>query len=342
VTVDLSTEYLGLRLTHPIMPGASPLVDDMDTVKRLEDAGAAAIVMHSLFEEQLLADQMAAHHLMDAPSEGHAEALGYFAPTADYALGPDAYLDQIRRIRAAVDVPVIGSLNGTTVGGWIEHARLIEQAGAQALELNMYQLPSDPDTDATAVEADQLEVVRAVCAKATIPVAVKLSPFYSALPAFVRALGAAGAAGVLVFNRLYEPDIDPETLELDRVLRLSTPDDLLLRLRWLAILSSRIEGMSLGCTGGVHGPVHALKALLAGAHGVQMVSALLQHGPGHLRSVVEGLRTWFDEHGYTSVAEARGSMNDARAPDPSAYERANYIHLLSSWHGTRMHRRSGT
>jgi dihydroorotate dehydrogenase (fumarate) len=342
VTVDLSTDYLGLRLAHPLMSGASPLVDDMDTVRSLEDAGAAAIVMHSLFEEQIVAEQMAAHHLLDSPAEGHAEALGYFPATADYALGPDAYLDQIRRIREAVDVPVVGSLNGTSVGGWIEHARLIEQAGAHALELNMFQLPANPHMDAAAVEGQQLEVVRAVCEAVQIPVAVKLSPFYSALPAFVHALRKAGAAGVLIFNRLYEPDIDPETLELDRVLRLSTPDDLLLRLRWLAILSPRAEGLSLGCTGGVHGPLHAVKAIMAGAHGVQMVSALLQKGPAHLRSVVDGLRTWFEEHDYASVEQARGSMDDSRAPDPSAYERANYIHLVAGWHRTRMHQRSGT
>lgn len=342
MTVDLSTEYLGLRLAHPIMPGASPLVDDMDDVRRLEDAGAAAIVMHSLFEEQIVAEQMAAHHLLDAPSEGHAEAMGYFPATADHALGPDAYLEQIRRIRDAVDVPVMGSLNGTTVGGWLEHARLIEQAGAHALELNMFQLASDPEVNAGEMERRQVEVVQAVCDAVNIPVAVKLSPFYSALPAFVRSIRQAGASGVLMFNRLYEPDIDPENLELDRVLRLSTPDDLLLRLRWLAVVSPRAEGLSLGCTGGVHGPLHAIKALMAGAHGVQMVSALLQKGPTHLRSVLEGVRTWLQEHEYASVAEARGSMNDARAPDPSAYERANYIHLLSSWHRTRMHRRSGT
>ncbi|MFW6051351.1 MAG: dihydroorotate dehydrogenase-like protein [Myxococcota bacterium] len=343
MTVDLTTRYLGLTLAHPLMPGASPLVDDLGTVRRLEDAGAAAIVMHSLFEEQLGSEQMAAHHLLDGPGEAHAEAVNYFPSTPEFTLGPNAYLEQLRRIREAVAVPVIASLNGTSLGGWVEYAGLMEQAGAHAVELNLYQLPSDPAVDAGAVEAQQLEVVRAVCKAASIPIAVKLSPFYSALPAFVRALGEAGAAGVVVFNRLYEPDIDPEALDLDRRLELSQPSELLMRLRWLAILSARAdEGLSLGATGGVHGPRDALKAVMAGAHGVQMVSALLRHGPGHLRTAIEGLRSWLDEHGYTSIEEARGSMNDARAPDPSAYERVNYLHLLSSWHGTSTHHRSGS
>lgn len=331
MTVDLKTRYLGLELAHPVMSGASPLVDDLDTVRALEDAGAAAIVMHSLFEEQVVAEQMAAFELLDGPAGGHAEALDYFPTTADYNLGPDAYLDQIRRIREAVDVPVIGSLNGVSVGGWVEHAKLIEQAGAQALELNMYQLVSDPEQDADAIEAGQLQVVRAVRAAIGVPLVVKLSPFYSSLPAFVRALEGEGVEGVIAFNRVYEPDIDPETLALDRRLHLSDPSELLLRLRWLAILSSRFE-LSLGVSGGVHGAMDALKAVMAGAHGVQMVSALLRHGPAHLRTVVDGLRDWLEEHEYASIDEARGSMNDARAPDPSAYERANYIHLLQSWH----------
>ncbi|MFW5921430.1 MAG: dihydroorotate dehydrogenase-like protein [Polyangiales bacterium] len=337
MTVDLRTRYLGLELPHPVMPGASPMVDDLDTVRRLEDAGAAAIVMHSLFEEQLTADQMAAHELYDAPGEGHAEALGYFPATADFALGPDAYLEQIRKIREAVDVPVIGSLNGVSMGGWTHHAQLIEDAGASALELNMYTLPSDPAIDARAMEAQQLEIVRAVHAEVRIPIAVKLSPFYSALPAFVRALEAEGVSGVVLFNRLYEPDIDPESLELDRTLHLSDPSELLVRLRWLAILSSRTE-LSLAASGGVHDAMGALRAIMAGASAVQMVSALLRHGPRQLANVVTELRTWLEEHEYESLRQATGSMNDARAPDPSAYERANYIHLLQSWHGARPRR----
>ena len=337
MSVNLSTRYLGLELAHPVMPGASPLVDDLDTVRRLEDAGAAAIVMHSLFEEQLTAAQMTAHELFDGPAEGHAEALSYFPATADYALGPDAYLEQIRRIRQAVDVPVIGSLNGVTVGGWTRHAALIEQAGAHALELNMYVLVSSVETDAGAMEARQLEVVRAVLGEVNIPVAVKLSPFYSALPSFIHALEAEGVAGVVLFNRLYEADIDVEELSLDRTLHLSDPAELLMRLRWLAILSSRTR-LSLAASGGVHDARGALKATMAGADAVQMVSALLARGPAHLATVVADLRRWLDEHEYTSIAQARGSMNDARAPDPTPYQRANYIQLLQSWARTGHHR----
>lgn len=331
MSFDMTTTYLGLQLSHPVMPGASPLADDLDTVRRLEDAGAAAICMRSLFEEQLTTQQMISHELFDAPSELNAEALSYFPSTADFALGPDAYLEQLARIRAAVDVPVIGSLNGVSLGGWIDHATLIEQAGASALELNMYNLAADPEVTAAELERRQVEVVRAVRRAVTIPVAVKLSPFYSALPSFVRALEAEGVAGVILFNRLYEPDIDPEQLELDRTLHLSTPSELLLRLRWLAILSSRTK-LSLACSGGVHDTLGAIKAIMAGASAVQIVSALLRHGVDRLGQVVRELRAWFEEHEYTSLEEARASMDDAHAPNPSIYQRANYVQLL---HGDR-------
>jgi len=327
MSVDMTTNYLGLELRHPVMPGASPLADDLDTVKRLEDAGAAAICLRSLFEEQLTSQQMDSHRYFDTPSDATAEALDYFPSTSDFALGPDAYLEQIAKIRNSVDVPVIGSLNGVSPGGWLQYARLIEQAGASALELNMYTLASDPDVSASDLEKQELEIVRAVRETISIPIAVKLSPFYSALPNFVRELEAAGVAGVIMFNRLYEPDIDPEALELDRTLRLSTPSELLLRLRWLAILSSRTR-LSLACSGGVHTFIGALKAIMAGATAVQMVSALLRYGVDNLRLVINGLHDWFEEHGYATVDEARGSMDDSHAPNPSAYERANYMQLL--------------
>ena len=330
MSFDMTTSYLGLTLRHPVMPGASPLADDLDTVRRLEDQGAAAICLRSLFEEQLVAQQMSAHHHFDSHG-GNAEALDYFPPTSDFVLGPEAYLEQIAKIRAAVDVPVISSLNGVSLGGWIHYASLMEQAGAHALELNMYTLSSDPDQPAAVVEAHQLEVVRAVLAEVSIPVAVKLSPFYSALPNFVRDLEALGVAGVILFNRLYEPDIDAEELELERRLYLSTPAELLLRLRWLAILSSRTS-LSMAASGGVHTSLGALKAIMAGATAVQMVSALLREGVDHLGVVVRELYAWFDEHDYESLAQARGSMDDSRAPNPSAYERANYVQLL---HGER-------
>lgn len=331
MSVDLRTEYLGLKLAHPVMPGPSPLADDLDSVRRLEDAGAAAITLRSLFEEQMTAAQLAFNDFLYGCCHGHAESMGgYFPATADFVLGPDRYLEHLQRVRASVNVPVIASLNGVSLGGWIEHASLIEQAGAHALELNMYTLVTEPRMSASAVEARQLEVVHAVLDKVDIPVAVKLTPYYSSLPSFVHRLEEAGAAGVILFNRLYEADIDCEQLELDRTLRLSHEGELLPRLRWLAILSSRTR-LSLTCSGGVHEREGALKAIMAGATGVQMVSALLRHGPERLTAVVDGLREWLDVHGYASIDQARGCMNDERAPDPSAFTRANYISLLQSW-----------
>jgi dihydroorotate dehydrogenase (fumarate) len=330
MSIDLSTKWLGLDLKHPIIPGASPLVDDLDTVKRLEDAGAAAITMHSLFEEQLVADQMAAHVLMD--THGDAESSSPFPNTSDFKLGPDAYLEQIRKIRAAVKIPVIGSLNGASSGVWVRYAKLIEEAGAHALELNMYSLPSDPGHDAAAVEWQQHELVRRVKSSVHIPLGVKLSPYYSSLPAFVRGLEGMGVAGVVLFNRLYQPDIDVEALTLDRVLHLSDQSDLPLRLRWLAILSPKTK-MTLAASGGVHEPTDVIKALMAGAGTVQVVSELLRKGPGRIGQLIKGMTEWLEEKEYESVKQIVGSMNLARAPDPSSYERANYVKLLQSWHG---------
>lgn len=329
--VDLSTTYLGFRLPHPLMPGASPLVDDLDTVRRLEDAGAAAIVMHSLFEEQIVAEQLGALRQLDAHAFASAEAETYFPASDVFALGPQEYLEQIRRIRETVRVPVIASLNGATPGGWIEYARLMEQAGAQALELNLYLLATRSDRDAAAVEGAACEIVRAVTGSVAIPVAVKLSPFFTALPHFLGRLQACGAAGAVLFNRFYQPDIDVENLEVERTLRLSDPSELLLRVHWLAICSGH-TGLSLAASGGVHDAVGAVKAIMAGAHGVQLVSALLRHGPGQLKVVLEGLARWLEEHEYESLEQLRGSMNLERCPDPLAYERANYIQLLQGWH----------
>lgn len=330
--MDLSTTYLGLKLAHPLMPGASPLVDDLDMVRRLEDSGAAAIVMHSLFEEQVTREQLAAHRHMDGPAGTFAEALSYFPESNVFALGPDRYLEQLRKIRAAVSVPVIASLNGTTVGGWLAYGQRMEEAGASAIELNVYELATHPDEPGESVEARAIKIVRIMKASIGIPVAVKLSPFYSSLPHFVRKLEEAGADGVVLFNRLYQPDLDVEALEVRRTLHLSDPSELLLRTNWLAILSGSAK-LSLGCSGGVHGPLEAVKAVMAGAHGVQLVSALLRHGPEHLRKVLDGLRTFLVEHEYESLSQLRGSMGLDRCPDPAAYERGNYVHLLQSWHG---------
>lgn len=331
MAADLTTNWLGLKLEHPVFPGASPLVDDLDMVKRLEDAGASCITMHSLFEEQLVAEQMAAHRHLDAWTEVNAEAHGWFPATADFTLGPDAYLEQIRKIRAAVKVPVIGSLNGTTPGGWIEYAKLIEQAGASALELNLYALPSDPAQDAHTIEQEQHFIIRKVKASVKIPVAVKLSPFYSSLPNFARSLEAEGIAGLVLFNRLYQPDIDPENLSLNRVLHLSDPSELLMRIRWLAILSAKTK-LPLAASGGVHETEHVIKALMAGASAVQVVSELLKNGPKRLTTMRDGLKLWLEEHEYDSVTQLIGSMNLERSPDPSGYERANYVKLLQGYH----------
>ncbi|MEW6430514.1 MAG: dihydroorotate dehydrogenase-like protein [Myxococcota bacterium] len=331
MAVDLTTKWLGLTLEHPIFPGASPLVDDLDMVRRLEDAGASCITMHSLFEEQLVAEQMAAHRHMDAWTELNAEAQGWFPATSDFTLGPDAYLEQIRKIRAAVKVPVVGSLNGTTPGGWIEYAKLIEQAGASALELNLYALPSDPAQDAHTIEQEQHFIIRKVKASVKIPVAVKLSPFYSSLPNFARSLESEGIAGLVLFNRLYQPDIDPENLSLERVLHLSDPSELLMRLRWLAILSAKTK-LPLAASGGVHETQHVIKSLMAGASAVQVVSEILKNGPRRITAMRDGLKSWLEEHEYDSVKQLVGSMNLERSPDPSGYERANYVKLLQGYH----------
>ena len=328
--MDLSTTYLGFSLPSPLMPGASPLVDDLDTVKRLEDAGASAIVMHSLFEEQITREQLGAVRNILVHENSFAEALSYFPTVDEYALGPDRYLEQIQRIKAMVGVPVIGSLNGTTPEGWLAYAKQIQEAGADAVEINFYHVATDPKETGADVERRLIEVVRLVKAAVTIPVAVKVSPFFSSLPHLAQQLDGLGADGLVLFNRFYQPDIDPEALEAVPRLNLSTSNDLLLRVRALATLSGRVKA-SLAATGGVHTSLDALKAVMAGAHGVQMVSALLQHGPKRLRLVLSELRAWLEEHEYDSLGTARGSMNLARCPDPAHYERGNYMALLNSW-----------
>ncbi len=328
--MDLSTQYLGFDLPHPFMPGASPMVDEIDTVRRLEDAGASAIVLHSLFEEQLAGEQLANLTAVEDPADSFAEALSYFPEPDGYRLGPDDYLEQIRRIRETVGVPVIASLNGTTLGGWLEYAKLMEQAGAHALELNIYQLATDPDESGDEIELTTVEMVQEVTRSISIPVAVKLSPYYTGLAHFARRLERAGAAGLILFNRFYQADIDVEELEVQRSLHLSDSSELLLRLRWLAILSGRVQ-TSLAVTGGVHTSLDAVKAIMTGADAVQMVSALLRDGPDMLRRIREEVAFWLEEHEYDSLAQMKGSMNLSRTPNPKAYERANYIQILQGW-----------
>jgi dihydroorotate dehydrogenase (fumarate) len=328
--MDLSTTYLGFKLSNPLMPGASPLVDDLDNVKRLEDAGAAAIVMHSLFEEQITQEQLGHLYTVEMHEESFAEALSYFPRPEEYRLGPDSYLEQIRKIKAMVKVPVIASLNGTSPAGWLDYAKLIEQAGADALELNVYYLATQAWETAESVERRTLEAVRVVKGAVKIPVAVKLSPFYSALANLAKQLDEAGADGVVLFNRFYQPDIDVEELEVVPTLQLSDSSELLLRLRWLAILSGHVKG-SLACSGGVHSPLDAVKAVMAGAHAVQLVSALLKRGPGYLKTMREGMEQWLVEHEYASLAQAHASMSHQKSPNPQALERANYMKILQGW-----------
>jgi dihydroorotate dehydrogenase (fumarate) len=330
--MDLSTSYLGFDLPHPFMPGASPLADDLDTVRRLEDAGAAAIVLRSLFEEQLVGEQLATHAYLEHPADSYGEALSYLPAPDQFVLGPEDYLEQIQRIKESVGIPVFASLNGTTRGGWLEFARLMEQAGADGLELNVYQLPTDLEARGEELESETMAMVRAVKESVAIPVSVKLSPFYTSLAGFAGGLAEAGADGLVLFNRFYQADLDPEALTVERTLHLSTPAELLLRLRWLAVLSGRLTA-SLAASGGVHTAFDAVKAVMAGAHAVQVVSALLQHGPEHLMTLRRELADWMEDHGYDSLSRMRGSLSLLRCPDPKAYERANYMLILQSWQG---------
>jgi dihydroorotate dehydrogenase (fumarate) len=327
--MDLTTDYLGLRLAHPFMPGASPLVDNLATVRRLEDAGASAIVMHSLFEEQIVREQLVTTAAHDQLSHSFAEAMTFLADTDEFELGPDEYLEQIHRIRHAVAVPVIASLNGTTTGGWLRYARLIEEAGAHALELNLYDVHTDEARSGSEIEDQMIEIVRAVRREIHIPIAVKLSPFFTSLPHVASRLEETGVNGLVLFNRYFQPDIDVEELEMVPV-NLSGHDELPLRLRWLGILHGKF-GLSLAASGGIHSAIDAIKAVMCGASAVQLVSTLLRHGPDQLRRVIDGVRSWLDEHEYRSLDELRGSMSMQRCPDPSVYRRSNYIRILRSW-----------
>lgn len=328
--MDLSTTYLGLALPHPLMPGASPLVDDLDQVKRLEDAGAAAIVMHSLFEEQIESEYAGRARHMEAHAESFAEALSFFPHPDEFRLGPDHYLEQLRRIKQCVSIPVIASLNGISASGWLEYGRLMQDAGADALEMNVYYVATDPEESSAAVEQRVIDTAQAVKLRLSIPVAVKLSPFYSSLSHLARQLDGMGVDGLVLFNRFYQPQIDVEELEVVSELKLSDSTELLLRLRWLAILTGRVN-CSLAASGGVHSAVDAVRAIMAGADAVQVVSALLMHGPGHLRSLRDELEQWMEEHEYESIDQMRGSMSLARCPDPAAFERGNYMRILQSW-----------
>jgi dihydroorotate dehydrogenase (fumarate) len=299
-------------------------------VKQLRDAGAAPFVKHSLFEEQLLVEHAAQTAYVDSFEHTSAEATDFLPRPSEYVLGPAEYLEQIRKVKALVDVPVIGSLNGVTDSGWLDNAEQIQQAGADAIELNLYSLPTDPDESALVIEQRMIDMVRHVRRRVRIPVAVKLSPFFTSPVHVGRELVSAGADGLVVFNRFYQPDIDIEELAVEYSLELSSSSELRLRLRWLAILSARL-GTSLAVTGGVHTSNDALKAVMAGAHAVQAVSAILKNGPGWIEHTRNEMSRWLTSHEYQSLEQARGSMNLSKCPDPGAYERGNYVRVLRAW-----------
>lgn len=328
--MNLSTTYLGLRLRSPFIVGASPFCENVGAARQLQDAGAGAIVMRSLFEEQIDAEEKALIHHMETPADSNPEATSYFPQFAEYQLSPDRYLRQLEELKRALSIPVIGSLNGARPGGWTDYARRFESAGADAIELNLYQLITDAEMAGDEVEADMVETVRQVAASVRIPVSVKISPFHTSPAHFASMLEYAGAAGIVLFNRFYQPDFNIEEMEASPQLALSDRSELLLRLRWLAILSPQLRG-SLAATGGVHTTSDVVKAILAGAHAVQLVSVLLRHGPRFITTLANGLREWLVEHGYENIDQLRGAMSHRRCPDPAAFERANYIRILQTW-----------
>ena len=328
--VDLSTTYLGLTLKNPLVVSPSPLCEKIDNIRQMEDAGASAVVLPSLFEEQITLES---HHLdryLSHGTESFAESLTYFPDMIDYNLGPDGYLELIRRAKFVVDIPIIGSLNGVSTGGWITYAKKIEEAGADALELNTYYIPTDPELTGAQVEQMYLDLVRDVKASVRIPVAIKLSPNFSAIPNMARRLDQAGADALVMFNRFYQPDFDLENLEVVPSLILSGPYELLVRLTWVAIVYGHIRA-DLAITGGVHTALDVLKAMMVGARVAMMTSALLTHGIGHLNTVRADLLTWMEQHEYESIRQMQGSMSHRSVANPAAFERANYIKVLSSY-----------
>jgi dihydroorotate dehydrogenase (fumarate) len=328
--MNLTTNYLGLKLKNPLMPGASPLVDNLDNIKRLEDAGASAIVMHSLFAEQIEGNQVAFDQHVDRWQDNFAEATSFFPSTDGYAMGPEEYLQQIAKIKAATSLPVIASLNGTNTGSWTEQAKLIEKAGADALELNTYFLGTSRRLPATALENRVIEITRTVRAAVQIPIAVKLSPFYTSVAHLVGRIEDEKAQGVVLFNRFFQPEINTEELDITPKLDLSTSEDLRLRLRWLGLLRDQVS-LSLAASGGIHKPTDIVKALLAGADVVQIVAELLTRGPGRLAELLTGLKEWMEAHEYESVEQMIGALSLRSCADPEAYERGNYLRTLQLW-----------
>jgi len=328
--IDLGTRYLGLELASPLVMSASPLSEELDNIRRAEDMGAGAIVLPSLFEEQLEIGSLDLDWHLVHGSHAHAEALTYFPDMTAYNAGPEHYLEHVRRAKTAVDVPIIASLNGVSTGGWIDYARRIEQAGADALELNVCFIPTDPLVGSGEIETRYVDLVRDLRMEISVPLAVKLTPFFSAMANVAYRLSLAGADGLVLFNRFYQPDIDVERLEVVPTLALSTSEELRLRLRWVAVLYGAIQA-DLAVTGGVHDATDVLKSLMAGAACVMMTSALLEHGIEHIARVRAGIERWMAEREYTSIVQMRGSMSQVSVASPAAFERANYLKVLRSY-----------
>ncbi|TSA41216.1 MAG: dihydroorotate dehydrogenase-like protein [Verrucomicrobiales bacterium] len=320
-----------MKLRTPLVPSAAqPLTENVDNIKRMEDAGAAAVVMHSLFEEQLSLERREIFESMTQGTESFAEALTYFPEPSEFHIGPEVYLENIVKAKAAVKIPIIASLNGSTPGGWVEYAQKIEQAGADAIELNIYWIPTDPSLSSIRIEDTYVEILRSVKAQVTIPVAVKLSPFFTNFANMARRLEAVGADGLTLFNRFYQPDMDLESLEVTPNILLSTPMAMRVPLRWIAILRDQV-GLSLAATSGIHRATDAIKMLMAGADVTMMCSALLRHGVKHITTVENEIRAWMEEHEYESVQQLQGSMSQKNCPDPAAFERAQYMRAVSNY-----------
>jgi dihydroorotate dehydrogenase (fumarate) len=328
--MDLSTTYLGLKLRTPLVPSACSLCADLDNIKQMEDAGASAVVLHSLFEEQLTLEQYELDHHMTHGTESFAEALSYFPESSEYRLGPEDYLEHIAKAKRSVKIPVIASLNGTSTGGWIDYAKKIEQAGADAIELNIYYIPADFNLTSAQVEQTYLDILKAVKSAVKLPVAVKLSPFFSSFANMAKRLDDAGANGLVLFNRFYQPDIDLESLEVEPNVLLSTPQARRLPLRWIAMLYGRIHA-NLAATSGIHTAQDAIKMLMVGANVTMLCSALYKHGIGQIRVIENDMVSWMSEHEYESVQQMLGSVSQKNCPDPGAFERAHYMRAIHNF-----------
>ncbi len=328
--MDLTTTYLGLKLKNPVVAAASPMSHSLDAMRRLEDAGASAIVMYSLFEEQIVHEQRELLHYLERDAESFAEATSYFPRQESFNLGPEEYLEHLHKARKALGIPVIGSLNGVSAGGWTEYAKKMEESGADAIELNVYYIPTDPAIGSADVEQRYIDVLEAVKGAVHIPVAMKLSPYFSAMANMARRLDEAGANALVLFNRFYQPDIDLEALEITPNLHLSSSIELRLPLRWIAILYGRVKA-NLAATTGVHTADDVIKLLMAGADATMLASAVLKHGPQRIQEILADMARWFEVHEYESVTQMKGSMSQRSVADPTAFERANYMKVLQAY-----------